>query len=262
MKRTLIKSIPDSLPSSLLSYFEGARVYDSSSSPEARVYYIEGESGYYLKISAKEALSREAQMTEYFHSKKLCPEVLEYVSDDRDYLLTRRAEGEDLTHEKFLSDPKRLARRLAEELRLLHELDFSDCPVKDRNSSYLSLAFENYEGKRYDLSFTKELFPFKSAEEAISTLKEGMKLMKSDVLLHGDYCLPNVLFDDNFRFSSFIDVGNGGVGDRHIDIFWGAWTLWFNLKTDKYRNYFLDSYGRDLINEDMLRVIAAAEIFG
>ena len=81
------------------------------------------------------------------------------------------------------------------------------------------------------------------------------------VLLHGDYCLPNIMLDD-WKLSSFIDLGNGGVGDRHIDLFWGAWTLWFNLKTDKYRNRFFDAYGRDKVDVEKIKIIAAAEVFG
>ncbi len=59
-----------------------------------------------------------------------------------------------------------------------------------------------------------------------------------DVLIHGDYCLPNVILD-HFSFRSFIDVGNGGVGDRHFDLYWGLWTLRYNLKTDGTTNGFL-----------------------
>ena len=86
-------------------------------------------------------------------------------------------------------------------------------------------------------------------------------MLKSDTLIHGDYCLPNIMLD-NWRFSGFIDLGNGGRGDRHIDIFWGAWTLEFNLKTDEYRQRFFDAYGRDLIDVEALRVVGAAETFG
>jgi kanamycin kinase len=84
---------------------------------------------------------------------------------------------------------------------------------------------------------------------------------KSDVLLHGDYCLPNIILD-NWRFSGFIDVGNGGIGDRHVDLYWGAWTLNFNLKTDEYRERFFDAYGRDRVDLDMIDLVSAAEVFG
>jgi kanamycin kinase len=67
---------------------------------------------------------------------------------------------------------------------------------------------------------------------------------------------------NDWRFSGFIDLGQAGVGDRHIDLFWGAWTLWFNLKTDEYRERFYDAYGRDRVDPDLIRTVAAAEVFG
>lgn len=262
MKRRLIDKIPFPLPKEILDITEGAKIFDSSCSPEARVYYIEKDLGYYLKISPKDTLSTEAKMTDYFYKKRLGAEVIEYVSNERDYFVTRRAIGEDATCEKFLSEPKRLCDFMATRLRSLHETDFSDCPIQNRNESYLALAEKNYKAGQFDLSLTEELFPFKSADYAYSVLCDGKAEFRSDALLHGDYCLPNIMLTDDFEFSAFIDLGNGGVGDRHIDIFWGTWTLFFNLKTDKYRARFFDAYGRDRIDENMLKIIAAAEIFG
>ena len=86
------------------------------------------------------------------------------------------------------------------------------------------------------------------------------RFLRTDTLLHGDYCLPNIMLD-NWKPSGFIDVGRGGVGDRHIDLFWGAWTLNYNLKTDVYCRRFLDAYGRENYEPEMLRVVAAFEIF-
>ena len=67
---------------------------------------------------------------------------------------------------------------------------------------------------------------------------------------------------ENWRFSGFIDLDGAGIGDRHIDLFWGRWSLGFNLGTYEYSDRFFDAYGRDKINEDTLRVVAAAEVFG
>ena len=64
------------------------------------------------------------------------------------------------------------------------------------------------------------------------------------------------------NFSSFIDLGAGGVGDRHVDLFWGAWTLNFNLKTDSYKDVFFSSYGKERIEKEALEAVSAAEIFG
>ncbi|MCL2055067.1 MAG: phosphotransferase [Oscillospiraceae bacterium] len=104
-------------------------------------------------------------------------------------------------------------------------------------------------------------FGYASSEEAWAVVEKYAHFLKTDTLLHGDYCLPNIILND-WKFSGFIDLDSGGVGDRHVDVFWGAFTLWFNLKTDKYRERFLDAYGRDKVDKEMLRVVAAVEVFG
>lgn len=262
MKKALLKGIPLALPKEIESFISGSDVYDSSCSPEARVYFIDKGDGYYLKAAPAGTLSREAQMTSYFHSKGLGVSVLSYTSHEgRDLLLSAAAYGEDCTHSTYLSDPKRLCDTIAESLRALHELDASDCPIKDRNADYLSLAEHNFKAGKFDLSLFDGDFSFSSAEHAYSVLKEGKEGLQSDVLLHGDYCLPNIILKD-WKLSSYIDLGNGGIGDRHIDLFWGAWTLRFNLGTDAYRERFFDAYGRDKVSADTLRTVAAAETFG
>ena len=262
MKRTLIEKIPDiALPREVEMLVSGAAVYDSSCSPEARVYYIERDGGYYLKHATTGTLAREAEMTAYFHSLGLGAEVLHYSSGEQDIMLTRRVAGEDCTNEKYLAEPKRLTEILATELRKLHEIRYTGCPVQDRTREYLALADENYRTGNYDASHFPDSFGYRSAEEAWAVLRDGRDALRTDTLLHGDYCLPNVMLDD-WSLSGFIDVGCGGVGDRHVDLFWGAWTLWFNLGTDKYRERFYDAYGRDKLDEDIIKVVAAAEVFG
>ena len=249
MKRILLNKLPPFFPERLLSFIGDAKVYDSSCSPEARVYYIEKGSGYYLKRNAVGALASEAKMTEFFHTKGLSPAVAEYFTEDYDWMITERAMGEDCTHADYLSDPTRLCDTIAERLRALHETDFTGCPVMNRTRDYIGNP---------DLLKVKR---YRSAEEAYAVFSEGKSALICDTLLHGDYCLPNILLD-GWRFSAFIDVGMGGVGERHIDLFWGAWTLLFNLKTDRYRERFFDAYGRDKVDTDIIRVIAAAEVFG
>ncbi len=240
----------------------GARIYDSSCSPEARVYFIERDGGYYLKRSAAGTLAREAQMTGYFHRKGLGANVLSYSTfGEFDWLLTSRVQGEDCTHEIYKSEPKRLCDLLATKLRELHELDFSDCPVQDRMSEYIALAERNFSTGNYSTEHFPDNFGYRSAQEAYTALQMGKNELKNEVLLHGDYCFPNVMLD-GWCFSGFIDLGNGGVGDRHVDLFWGAWSLGFNLGTQEYRERFFDAYGRDKIIEEKLKTVAAAEVFG
>ena len=261
MKRTLIEPDLKRFPEAFHALLSSCAVYDSSCSPEARVWFVDRDGGVYLKSAAKGALEAEARMTAYFGSKGLGAQVLAYESGERDWLLTTRVAGEDCTHPQYLSDPKRLSALLGERLRMLHGMDATDCPVQNRMDGYRALAGENYRTGNYDQTSFPDSFGYASAEEAWAVVKRDGKLLRNEVLLHGDYCLPNVMLD-HWRFSGVIDVGNGGVGDRHVDLFWGAWTLWFNLKTDAYRDRFLDAYGRDRVEEDMLRVVAAHEVFG
>ena len=261
MKRTALENIEFELPDELEAFVKGARLFDSSCSPEARVWFIDKDKGYYLKTCGAGTLKCEAEMTEYFCKKGLGTEVLCYLSNDRDWLLTEKVSGEDCTYAQYLDDPKRLCDTIAAELRKLHETDFSGCPVQDRMSGYFALAEENYRTGNYDKSSFPDSFGYRSAEDAWAVICDGRQAVNGRVLLHGDYCLPNIMLD-NWKFTKFIGLGNGGVGDRHIDLFWGAWTLWFNLKTDEYRDRFFDAYGRDAVDKEKIKIIAAAEVFG
>lgn len=261
MKRTLLNTLPDALPSEIRKIIDRGRIWDSSCSPEARVYYLEADGGYYLKRAAAGTLLREGQMAEYFAARGLSPRVLGYYTNEYDWLLTERAVGEDCTHAQYLSEPKRLARLHGERLRALHELSHADCPVQNRLSEYLARADENYRTGNYDKSQFPDSFGYRSEEEAWRVLDEGKHLLRADTLIHGDYCLPNVILDGWDKYT-FIDLGASGVCDRHVDLFWGAWTLFFNLGTDEYRDIFFNAYGKDKINYEALRIVAAAEVFG
>lgn len=261
MKRTQIQLDLSRFPEVFHSLLTGGPVFDSSCSPDARVFYLPREGGMYLKSSPGGSLKTEADMTAYFHSKGLSAEVLSYLPGERDWLLTRAIPGEDCTHAMYLEDPKRLCEITATALRQLHELSWSGCPVTNRTETCLAAASENYAAGKFDRSLFPDNWGYTSAEEAWQMIRENGPFLRSDTLIHGDYCLPNVMLN-NWDFSGFIDVGNGGVGDRHMDLFWGAWTLHYNLKTDIYASRFLDCYGRDKVNPELLRTVAAFEVFG
>ena len=261
MKRTLIDVKNMLFPTPFWHFLQNARVYDSSCSPEARVYYIEKDGGYYLKAAPKGTLAREAEMTRYFHSKGLGAQVLDYLSEGQDWLLTARVAGEDCTNADYLAEPRRLCDLLAHLLRELHETDHVGCPVPDRMTEYFGTAEKNYHEGVFDASYLPEHLRSLTADEAYRLVDENRYRFKSDTLLHGDYCLPNIMLD-GWRFSGFIDVDHSGVGDRHIDLYWGVWTLAFNLKTPRYGARFLDAYGRDAVEPELLDVVAAAETFG
>lgn len=234
MKRKRITIDPAQFPAAFRPLLEGATVFDSSCSPTAKVYFIHRDGGYYLKSAPAGSLAQEAALTRFFHSKGLAAEVLAYESSLCDWMLTRRIPGEDCTARIYQEDPPRLSEALGQILRALHDTDCTGFPLPDRTAEYLADA---------------------AGREAAAPLAS---LLRSDTLIHGDYCLPNIMLD-NWRFSGFIDLGGSGLGDRHIDLYWGAWSLAYNLKTDRYRSRFLDAYGRDRADAQILELIAAAE---
>jgi kanamycin kinase len=162
---------------------------------------------------------------------------------------------------KYLEQPKRLCDTLAERLAHLHSLDYLDCPILNHTERFLARAEHNKMADTYDKSNFPDSFGYTSADEAWTVVEANSHLLKTDTLLHGDYCLPNIILND-WKFSGFIDLDNGGVGDKHVDIFWATWSLFFNLHTHDYRERFIDAYGRDKVDEDILRLVAAVEVFG
>lgn len=261
MKRTPVSMNEALFPAELRPFLSGAAVFDSSCSADSRVYFIDKEAGFYLKTAPVGLLKTEAEMTGFFHRKGLAPEVLLYTQTQADWLLTRRVPGEDCIHRPYLADPRRLCDTLARLLRQLHETDSTGCPVQNRTADYIAVAAKNYRLGKWHPSRLPAGHQVRSAADAWAMVQEFSGALKDDVLIHGDYCLPNIMLD-NWKFSGFLDLGGSGLGDRHMDLYWGLWSLNHNLETDAYRERFLDVYGRDGFDSEILQAIGAFEAFG
>jgi kanamycin kinase len=287
MRRRLIEEPElERYPEQLRSLMEGSQLYSAKFSKYSNVIYIDRDGGYFLKATPPGRLQREAEMTRFFHEKGLAAEVLDYIPAenqewdrqkwdeamtcfypfrdpaDQDWLLTRSVPGEDCTDRSLLDAPEVLCDRLAEVLRILHSTNPVGYPGEALTPRYLEQITRSHDAGRYDTSIYIGMPPppFGTKEEAWAIVEKNRDYLKSDVLIHGDFCLPNVLFQ-NGRFSGLIDLGNAGLGDRHMDLFWTIWSLCFNLGTDRYTDRFLDAYGRDKVEPELLRTIAAAELF-
>ena len=261
MNRTPVSIELSNFPKMLHPFLSGADIYDSSCSADARVYFIDKDEGFYLKTASAGSLKTEAEMTGFFHSKGLSAEVLAYETLDQDYFLTRAVPGEDCIHPQYLDNPKRLAETIGMLLRQLHEIDPIGCPVTDCTTSFISATEENHRLGKWHPSRLPLSMKHCSFDDAFTMVQQFSGELKNDTLIHGDYCLPNIMLD-NWKFSGFIDVGNGGIGDRHMDLYWGCWSLNFNLKDSRWCSYFLDAYGRDHFEPEILKAVAAFEAFG
>jgi aminoglycoside phosphotransferase len=61
------------------------------------------------------------------------------------------------------------------------------------------------------------------------------------VLVHGDFCLPNVLVHDG-KLSGLVDLGGAGLASPETDLAAGVWTLQYNYGKG-FARAFLDAYG-------------------
>jgi aminoglycoside phosphotransferase len=74
---------------------------------------------------------------------------------------------------------------------------------------------------------------------------------EDEVLVPGDYCPPNVLFDvDGYHY---LYVGEAEVGDRYIDVVAGIWSLRYNYGKCSVRK-LLDGYGLQTLDRGKLTV--------
>ena len=239
------------LPTEIKKFIGECNIENYSTSKNAETFYIKKEDGYFLKIADKDTLQKEAKKTKILYKYGLSANFEVYISGEKDYLITKKIQGESGISKKYLQDPTKLVKIYATTLRKFHEIKTNE--IKENTVEPLiekAILNPNADGYTYLL---KEV-NISSIKEAIEEIKRLKNKVKYNVLVHGDYCLPNIILDD-WKVSGIIDVGETGVGDRHFDIFWALWSLNYNLKTKKYNDLFLDTYGRDLIDLDVLKLM-------
>lgn len=255
MERTIITRQLPELPHTIANIVKGAVWYDSHCSPDAQVWFADGQTPCYLKQAPAGTLQPEAMMLQFLHRHQMAPEMLCYETQDGyDYLLTRAAEGEDGIHPEHLSKPERLAVLFGQNLRRLHELPTTGCPFPNRTAEMMQDIDGRYAPDASPLdSLGDQQILQMPVEDAVESCHDLFQNHNDDVVIHGDYCLPNIIIH-NWQFSAYIDVGYGGVGDRHYDLFWGLWTLNYNLHTERYDQTFKDAYGAELIDPDRIEL--------
>lgn len=258
MGKLSLDNLVDRVPREFASLLSGVNLYDRSSSPEANTVFIDGKIKAFLKMGTSGGLRREREMSCFLHSHHLAPRVIDYICrDGKDYLVTEALPGYDGIDVRHQQNPQRLAEVFGQSLKLLHSLPIERCPFAGRSAELIALTEENISLRRKDDEIVGE-----SIEEAAERFASLKHLARDEVVIHGDFCLPNIIMQD-YRLSGFVDLGWGGIGDRHYDIWWGIWTLEYNLHSDAFRDAFLNAYGKGDVDEDRLelnRLIAGLTI--
>lgn len=175
-----------------------------------------------LKIGPKEEkFAASLAMLRWLRGRLPVPEVLCAMTEgDTQYLLMSRIPGRMSCDREFTADPEHLAQLLADALRLLWQVDVTDCPHERRLEDDLLEARQRIADGLVDMDDVEpETFGpggFESPRALLAWLEENRPELEP-VLSHGDLCLPNVFIKDG-RISGFIDLGDCGVSDRWRDI--------------------------------------------
>lgn len=222
---------------------------------------LAGEEGYYVKIWGRGKLKKEADKLRLFEKAGIGPGVVGYECTERDVLVTRPLRGKRACDEALMKEPARLAWAMGETLRRFHEDNLMEdsitCPAEQGSGWILGKrrrAQQNYQNQTWDARMG-EYIKTTDMETVYRKFLEQADCLREDTVIHGDYCLPNIFFDENYHVTGMLDFGEALRGDRHYDLFWGRWSLQYNLKTDRYGDLFYQAYGWDAIDRHRLDTV-------
>ena len=241
------------VPEEILKIAGDAQLRDFSCSKRFQTYFVDSGCGLFLKTGPKGKLLEQAELVRYFSEKGFTAPVIKYVSTEADFLLMARVSGESGIHPSALAEPDKLCGVLGESLRRLHDTKASGCPIAGVTSKMIAPAKQRYLSGNYD-AWMLEYVDISDAKAGYELLCANETALDESTHIHGDACLPNIMLNKDFSFSGFIDFEGGGMGDRHFDLLWAVWSLSFNLKTNAYKDRFLDAYGRDAFDLERFKL--------
>lgn len=175
-----------------------------------------------LKIQkADDVANNEYLMMKWLRGKLLVPEVLVHEKNNgKSYLLMSRISGVMACDDYYMNNSDLLMDLLVKAIRMLWEVDITDCPGGMNFDKKLEMAKYNVE---HDLVDMENVQPdtfgedgFKNPQELLDWLIQN-RPEEDFVLSHGDFCLPNIFFLEN-NVSGFIDLGMSCVADRYQDL--------------------------------------------
>jgi aminoglycoside phosphotransferase len=222
----------------------------------ALVYRLRGGGATrYLKVERlrlEDEPQAEAERLRWLRGRLPAPELL-YASDDglRSYLLTAELPGADATDDRWLADPARLVGLLAAGLRLIHGQPIEGCPFDQGLDAELAQAAANVAARAVDADGFDAERAGRSPASLLAELLATRPPAEDLVLIHGDYCLPNVVIAE-WRLSGFIDLGRCGVADRYHDLAQAARSVRRNLG-GRWVEPFFAAYGIAQPDEERLR---------
>ena len=222
----------------------------------ASVYQVRSKSEvFYLKVLPKsevETFLPDVDRLNWLKGKLPVPKVLDYqVDDNGEFLLLSEVVGLNGVEQMDISSAERLTQKLAEGLKQIHAVDIQGCPLDECTASKLQRAKTRVLANAVDETDFDEERMGMTAAQILQRLVEEQPTEHDLVLNHGDYCLPNVMFNQGV-VCGFIDLDRAGVADRYNDLAIASRSIVSNLGA-RYEHVFFKAYGLIEINDEKIQ---------
>ena len=163
----------------------------------------------------------EYHIMKWLQEKLPVPKVLAYeILNEKSYLLMSKSDGKMACEEEYMKNPSVQTKLLSSGLKMLWNIDISECPINWRLENKLTQASYNIKNGLVDLDNVEpDTFGengFKDPTDLLQWLYENQP-EEELVLSHGDYCLPNI-FGIEDKITGYIDLGRTGIADKWCDI--------------------------------------------
>jgi aminoglycoside 3'-phosphotransferase-2 len=200
----------------------------------------------FLKVSTlgdAAELAAECDCLGWLASRTSVPTVLKFVTNDEAaFLLTVGLAGNNAAEApRHFWSP--ITEQLALQLRQLHSLDPAECPFDRTLDRVIPLAAKRAAAGQLDESDFDSERASRSASDLVDSLYRERPQSEDIVIVHGDACLPNAIFDQD-KFSGFVDCGRCGRADRYKDLALAYRSIKSNFGRSLAEN-FLAAYGLD-----------------
>ncbi len=195
-------------------------------------------------LSNRNDLHDEYDRIKWLQNKCRVPQIYYYnEKDNTKYLLMEKLPGKPV----YKTDVSTF--KIGELLKSIHSIDISDCEFKQNSvESLLDKILDNIDIVVNEL---QEEYPQMSKKEIVEFINNNVP--KDEVLIHGDYSLPNILIDDNGEMG-VIDLGDVSVSTKYFDFYHLRKSMIRNKKIDQFEE-LLKGYGIDKLNENYLKWI-------
>ena len=198
----------------------------------------------YAKVARRglyPTLAHERDRTSWAYNAGMpVPDVVGYGGDvDLEWLLTTELPGTDGTRVDM--DPSDVVRELGRALRRFHESPADDCPFDFTLDSAVAHCSARVAAGTEVWDDLHDDFKHHTPQSALEELIATRPSTEDVVVCHGDYCFPNMLFE-NGTVTGYIDLGELGLADRWWDIAVGAWSVTWNVDPS-LEPLFYEAYG-------------------